>query len=116
MVERRFSMRYESKSKATSRLTLLGARGEQLLRIIGMEPSAAGIIAPAAMPAAMVAIASAIEQEDVQAQRRPANDAFLGDGHNAAIRQVVTLRQCAWPFVEMMKRAHRDGKAIVWGA
>jgi len=107
-------MRYEFKSKATDRLILLGPSGDQLLRVIGKEPSATGIIAPEAMPTALEAIATAIEQEEVQEQRHSANGALVSDGHNVSSGDGVTLRQRAWPLVEMMKRALRDGEPIVW--
>jgi Domain of unknown function (DUF1840) len=97
-------MSYEFKSKAAGHLILLGTSGERLLRAIGKEPSATGIIAPAAMPKAIEAIQAAIVQEEMQAQRGPPP---RGDG--------VTLRARAWPLVEMMKRAHHDDEAIVWG-
>lgn len=115
MAEPQLPTRYEFTSKATGRLILLARSGEQLLRVIGREPSPTGIIAPATMPAAIAAIASAIAQEDVQAQRQSAYGALISDGHDASSGDGVTLRQRAWPLVEMMKRAHRDGEAIVWG-
>jgi hypothetical protein len=115
VAEPQLPTRYEFKSKATGRLILLGRSGAQLLRVIGKEPSSSGIIAPAAMPTAMEAIASAIEQEEVQAQRQSAYGALVNDGHDASSGDGVSLRQRAWPLVEMMKRAHRDGEAIVWG-
>ena len=114
MAEQRCPTRYEFKSKATGRLILLGPSGEQLLRVIGREPSPTGIIASAAMPTAIEAIATAIEHEEVQAQRHSANGALVTDGHDASRGDGVTLRQRAWPFVELMKQAHRDGEAIVW--
>ncbi|HEX6720809.1 MAG TPA: DUF1840 domain-containing protein [Burkholderiaceae bacterium] len=115
MAEQRFPARYEFKSKATGRLILLGPSGEQLLRVIGKEPVATGIIAPATMPMAIAAIATAIEQEEAQTQRHSAKGALVADGHAASRGDGVTLRQRAWPFVEMMKQAHRDDEAIVWG-
>jgi hypothetical protein len=114
VAEPQLPTRYEFKSKATGRLILLGRSGEQLLRVIGKEPSPTGIIAPAAMPTAIEAIASAIEQEEVQAQRHSANGALVSDGNDASRGDGVTLRQRAWPLVEMMKQAHRDGEPIVW--
>ena len=115
MAEQQSPTRYEFKSKATGRLILLGPSGEQLLRVIGREPSATGIIATAAMPTAIAAIATAIEQEEVQTQHPSANGALVTDGNDASRGDGVTLRQRAWPFVEMLKQAHHDGEAIVWG-
>jgi hypothetical protein len=91
--EQRLPTRYEFHSMATGRLILLGTSGEQLLRIIGKEPSASGIIAPAAMPTAIGAIATAIEREEVQAPRHLASGALVTDGHDASRGDGVTLRQ-----------------------
>ena len=115
MTEQHVPTHYEFKSKATGRLILLGRSGEQLLRVIGREPSPTGIIATEGMPTAIEAIAAAIEKEEAQAQRLPANGALVTDGNDASRGDGVTLRQRAWPLVEMMKQAHRDGEAIVWG-
>jgi hypothetical protein len=113
--EQQLPTRYEFKSNTTGRLFLLGPSGEQLLRVIGREPAATGIIAPASMPAAIEAIATAIEQEEAQPQRQSASGALVTDGNDASRGDGVTLRQRAWPLVEMMKQALRDGEAIVWG-
>ena len=107
--------RYEFKSPTTGRLILLGRSGEQLLRVIGKEPSATGIIAPASMPAAIEAIATAIEQEEAQPRHQSASGALVADGRDASRGDGVSLRQRAWPLVELMKQAHRDGEAVVWG-
>jgi hypothetical protein len=115
MLEQGLPTHYEFKSKATGRLILLAPSGEQLLRVIGKEPSATGIIAPAAMPMAIAAITTAIEREEGQARRQSAYGALIADGHDTPSGDGVTLRQRAWPFVEMMKRAHCDDEAIVWG-
>jgi hypothetical protein len=115
VTEQRSPIRYEFKSKATGRLVLMGPSGERLLRVIGKEPSDTGMIAPAAMPTAIAAIATAIEQEEEQPQRSAANGALVTDANDASRGDGVTLRQRAWPLVEMMKQAHRDGEVIVWG-
>jgi hypothetical protein len=106
-------MIYEFKSKAAGQLILLGSSGDQLLRLIGREPSAKGIIEAPAMPAAIEAIETAIAQED--AQRSRAEEERLAEGRKAPHGDGVTLRQRAWPFVELMKRTHDQGEAIVWG-
>jgi len=106
-------MIYEFKSKAAGHLILLGPGGDQLLGLIGKEPSVTGIIEPAAMPAAIEAIETAIAQED--AQRRSAEEERLAEGHKAPHGDGVTLRQRAWPFVELLKWNRDQGEAIVWG-
>jgi hypothetical protein len=39
----------------------------------------------------------------------------VAKGEKPAPREAVTLRQRAWPLVEMMKRAHAEDQDIVWG-
>lgn len=103
-------MIYKFKSKAAGDVIMMGPSGDQVLRLIGKEPSAKGIIEPAQMPAAMKALEAAIAAED--AARKEAaqdDDAKPGKGDG------ISLRQRAWPLVEMMKRAHAANESIVWG-
>lgn len=99
-------MIYKFKSKATGDLIMLGANGDEMLRIIGKEPAAKGIIEVADMPAAMAALQAAVLAEE------PAGD---DAGDETAPQGGVTLRQRVWPVVEMMKVAHAAGQPIVWG-
>ena len=57
-------MIYKFKSKAAGDLIMMGPSGDQVLRIIGKEPAAQGIIEPAVMPAAMAAIERAVAQDE----------------------------------------------------
>ena len=96
-------MIYKFKSKAAGDLIMMGPSGDQVLRIIGKEPAAQGIIEPAAMSAAMAAIERAIAEDE--AARAHAEQEAQAEGRTLAPREGVTLRQRAWPMVEMMKRA-----------
>ena len=106
-------MIYKFKSKAAGDLIMMGPTGDQVLRTIGKEPASKGIIEPAAMPAAMAAIERAVGDEE--AARAQAEREAQAEGRTLAPREAVSLRQRAWPMVEMMKRAHAAGKEIVWG-
>jgi hypothetical protein len=99
---------YKFKSKAAGDVIMMGPNGDQVLRLIGKEPAAKGIIEPAAMPAAMAALEQAIAADD--AARKAA-----ADDRNDAPQDRVSLRQRAWPLVEMMKRAQAANQEIVWG-
>lgn len=103
---------YKLKSKATGNLIMTGPIGDELLRIIGKEPAAQGIIEPAAMPAAIAALEAAIEMEQSRA-RQVDVDPARGWSDDAS-GESITLRQRAWPLVEMMKRAHSASADIVW--
>ncbi len=106
-------MIYKFKSKAAGDLIMMGPSGDQMLRIIGKEPSSKGIIEPAAMPAAITALERAIAQEE--AARAEAERQAEAEGRTLGPREGVSLRQRAWPLVEMMKRAQAEREDIVWG-
>jgi hypothetical protein len=93
-------MIYKFKSKAAGDVIMLQPHGDQLMRLIGREPAAKGIIEIAAMPAAIRAL------QEAAAQAQPASD---GEGGG------VGLKQRVWPLIEMMKRSHAAGEPIVWG-
>jgi hypothetical protein len=100
-------MIYKFKSSATGDVIMLAAQGDQVLRLIGREPSAKGIIEVADMPAALVALQAAIAKGD--APEPAPND----DDPQAA--PAVGLRQRLWPMVEMLRSAHAAQAVVVWG-
>jgi Domain of unknown function (DUF1840) len=106
-------MLYTFRSKAAGEVIMTGPIGDELLRIIGKEPASRGVIVPAMMPAAMLAIAEAIAREESQP---PQTEPDSPEQDPELLRdERVTLRQHAWPFVEMLKRAHAANAEIVWG-
>lgn len=110
-------MTYLFKSKATADVLMLRSSGDQLLQIIGKGAAAQGIIEPADMPAAMAAIEQAIAQEDAQAQTRPTGPAQTAapSGLATGPEETVSLRQRAWPLLEMLRSAHAAAQPVVWG-
>ena len=106
-------MLYKFKSKAAGDVIMLGPNGDQVMRIIGKEPAPQGIIERVAMPAAMAAIELAIADDEAARAQTPRDAAVAGLA--AATQDRVSLRQRAWPLVEMMKRAHAANQDIVWG-
>lgn len=106
-------MIYKFKSKAAGDVIMMGPTGDKVLGLIGKSASAQGIIEPAQMPAAIQALADAVAADDAA---RAADGPGADD--EAAARGAldpISLRQRAWPLVEMMKRAHAAGEAITWG-
>jgi len=57
-------MIYKFKSKAAGDVIMLGPTGDQLLRLMGREPAAKGIIEVDAMPAAIEALERAVADDD----------------------------------------------------
>ena len=104
-------MIYKFKSGASGDLIILGPQGDQMLRLLGREPAAKGIIEPATMPAAMAALQAAIAEEELvaaEAADPPANPAK--PAHPA-----IGLRQRLWPMVDMLRRCQVAQEPIVWG-
>jgi hypothetical protein len=114
-------MTYLFKSKAAGDVLMLGPSGDQLLRIIGKEPAAKGIIEPAALPAAIRAIEAAIAEDEANPApaapaRAGAEDVSVqGEGEGAGDGEGVSLRQRAWPLLEMMRAAQAASQDIAWG-
>jgi len=106
-------MIYKFKSKSAGDLIMLRLSGDQVLRVIGKAAAAKGVIEPAAMPAAIIAIEEAIAQEE--AQRRKADAQAIAEGRTPSRADGVTLRQRTWPFLDMLKHANGENAAIVWG-
>lgn len=96
------AMLYRFKSGAASDLIMNGNRGDQLLDIIGKPPAPRGILPVDALADAIRALELAVSTQEAQS-RAPNHD------------NEVTLRQRAWPLVEMLKRAHHEQVAVVWG-
>jgi len=102
---------YRFKSKAAGDLIMMAPVGDQLLRIMGREPAAKGIIEVAALPQAMAALEEAIAAaERGRADARKADDDDEAGGANA-----IRLQQRAWPLLEMMRRSLAERADIVWG-
>jgi hypothetical protein len=104
---------YKFKSKAAGDVIMTGPAGDELLRALGRAPVPKGIFEPADMPARTTAIEQAIATDE-QA-RAVAEAQAAAEGRALPPRREVSLRQRAWPLVEMMRRAHKAGEPIVWG-
>ena len=98
-------MIYKFKSPATGDVLMLGPQGDQLLRLLGREPAAQGVIEPEAMAAALQALEAAIASAE----------APVGDDADEPGKPAVGLRQRLWPMVEMLRRAQAAQARVVWG-
>ncbi len=107
-------MIYKFKSKASGDIIMLGAHGDAVLRLLGREPAAQGIIEVADLAAAISALRQAA---DADAGGGAAAVAVAGDGRRSDgdPDSVVSLRRRVWPLVEMLQRAQAAAVPIVWG-
>jgi Domain of unknown function (DUF1840) len=111
-------MIYKFKSKAAGDVIMMGPNGDQVLRLIGKEPAATGIIEVAHMPAALAALEQAVANEDAtrkQAELEASDSKAGGKSSDTPARDHVSMRQRVWPLVEMLRRSHSEAADIVWG-
>ena len=112
-------MLYKFKSKATGDLIMLEPQGKHILKLIGKEPGAQGIILPNEMLAAIEALNAAVKQEELAQQA--AKDATQDDKEKEATApsldgpRTISLKQRVVPFIDMLRRAHAEDKEVVWG-
>lgn len=99
-------MLYKFKSKADGDVIMLGPNGDELLRVLGREPAAKGIVDPDAMADAIARIDRALQDEAA-----PADD----DEDDAREQRRVALRQRLWPMRQMLERSLAARVPIVWG-
>jgi hypothetical protein len=107
-------MLYKFKTKNAADVIMLEPNGRQILQLIGKSPAGQGIITPSETAGAISALSAALEREE-QAAAAPASEAVESDTESDEQRNPVSLRQRAAPFLELLRRAQKDGAEIVWG-
>jgi len=103
-------MIYKFKSKAAGDVIMLGPNGDQMLRLIGREPAAKGIIEVPHMAAAIAALRAAVQADEAPIE----SDDDNGD-QDAPGRGAITLRQRLWPVIDLLERSLAAGEPVVWG-
>ena len=105
-------MIYKFRSRANGDLVMLGPQGDEMLKLLGRDPAAKGIIEVAAMPAAISALQAAADAEgaDKGADKKAEKNAQDGDAQRG-----VGLRQRLWPMIEMLRRCLAADEPVVWG-
>ena len=106
-------MIYKFKSKAAGDVIMMGPAGDAVLRLLGRDPAAQGIFEAADLPQLIAGLEAAIQSDE--AARAQAEAEAAAEGKKLAPREGVTLRQRAWPLIEMMKSARAANVEIVWG-
>jgi cyclopropane-fatty-acyl-phospholipid synthase len=104
-------MIYKFKSQAAAEVIMLQANGEQMLSIIGKEPSVQGIVTVDQIPAAIAALEAAIEVHEAAVAKRREHPELVVEVEGDSVR----LRDRAAPFIDLLKTSAQAGKDIVWG-
>jgi cyclopropane-fatty-acyl-phospholipid synthase len=112
-------MLYKFKSKATGDLIMLEPQGKQILRLIGKDPGAKGIILPTEMNAAIAALQAAVALEELAHQELASAELQGADAQGARPAvdgpRSISLKQRVVPFIDMLRRAQAEDKEVVWG-
>ncbi len=104
-------MIYKFKSQAAADVIMLKANGDQMLTIVGKEPSAQGIVTVAQIPAAITALEAAIVVHEAAEAKRRADPELVVEVEGDSIM----LRHRAAPFIDLLKTSAQAGKDVVWG-
>lgn len=104
-------MLYKFKSQAAGDVIMLDLNGEQMLSIIGKEPSPKGIITLQQIPAAIAALEAAIVTHEAALSRRAEHPETQVEVEGDS----VMLRHRAAPFIELLRCSAEAGKDVVWG-
>jgi len=104
-------MMYKFKTPAAGDLLMTQPVGDRLLTLIGKGPAAQGIIAVDQLAAAIAVLEAAVAAEQQGAAAHGHDEPAAA----AAPADRVSLRQRAWPMVDMMKRALAQEQPVVWG-
>ena len=110
------------KSQASADLIMLQASADALLSRLGKQASEQGILEPKDMPAALATLRG-LPPDEADVGSAPAStdseDAGADGGDEprdpAFADEPVTLRQRAWPLIQMIERSLEAGKPVVWG-
>jgi len=106
-------MIYKFKSAASGDVIMLGPHGDAMLRLLGREPQAKGIVEPRDMAAAISALRAAIERAEQAAQE--GGKAGEPPRHGDEAESAVSLRRRLWPMIDLLERALRADVPVVWG-
>ena len=106
-------MIYKFKSKAAADVIMMGDSGDQILRLLGREPSSKGIVEHAALTAAISTLELAVAQDEAAFAHAQAEAEAAGEP--IPRREGISLRQRAWPLLELMRHSLKAQQDVVWG-
>ncbi|KAG0162210.1 hypothetical protein DFQ28_007158 [Apophysomyces sp. BC1034] len=102
------------KSRATVDVTMLENLAQFLLAIIGKRFGQRGVIAHDELQSAIARLEAAIAQDK---QGRAEHDACLHDEEDdhESYEVLIGLAQRAYPFLDMLRQAHKENSDVIWG-
>lgn len=107
-------MTIKFKSQATGDLIMLNASAKALLKALGKSADGPGILVSEDMPAALQVLRALPEPVKPEPQTAAEGDESPPQIEPSFQDEPVTLRQRAWPLIQMIERALAEGKPITW--
>ena len=108
-------MIYEFKCKVAGTVVMTQPAAERLLKIIGKPPAPAGVFEPEHLPGAISALQAAVEREQAGAATSEPDNADNDEDSASDASKRVSLKQRAWPLLDLMKTALAADQRITWG-
>lgn len=108
-------MLVQFESSETAEVLMFAETARVLLQLVGKETTARGVFTQPEMLAA----AAALRQATKEAPDLPDDEEEVESGTGAKRKEpMVSLRQRAWPLIDMLERTARagTGASIVWAA
>lgn len=102
------------KSKAAGDVIMFGDVAQQLMKTMGKDADAKGIITPEQLPAAIAALKSVVEAGRNQPAAADADEEK--ESQVPAMARNVTLAQRAVPLLELLEWSLKKNTPVTWGA
>lgn len=108
------------KSKAAAEVLMYEEHAKRILDLLHKDTKR-GILTPAELPAAIAKVEAEIAESkkhpitEVVKQDVAAHHGENGDDNDHEQIQPVTFQARAYPLLEMMRAAQKDGRDVMWG-
>ncbi|KAA3655460.1 MAG: DUF1840 domain-containing protein [Proteobacteria bacterium] len=103
------------KSAAGADVIMLGKAAQSMFVALGKDPdSPTGIVTVEQLPEAIARLKQAIAA-DKAARARDADDAADDEDAPRGMAAPVSFAQRAWPLLDLLELAQKEGQPVVWG-
>ncbi|CAB3962527.1 MULTISPECIES: DUF1840 domain-containing protein [Burkholderia] len=99
-------------TSAAPDIVMLRDLAQYLLALVGKELQARGVIQSSELPSAIARLEQAIE-EDMMRENSYEHSTFAL--HANTFPHSSGLAQRAWPFLDLLREAHKQDKDVIWG-
>lgn len=105
------------KSAASADVIMFGDVAKRLIGVLGKDPGdTQGIVTVEQLPDAIARLRAAIDEDKARQAERSAEDEERDAEHGrSGMAAPVGLAQRAWPLLDMLEVAAKEGVPVVWG-